>query len=153
MATFFKYRLRPFIAAATFTAIFGSIFSSINVINHLSNIGAETSLPKRLSMISYDLAHFAPHYLIFVAIAFLIAMSAAGLTSRLINKMRSVRYFTAGFIAIMVMLALMKHVFYGVQIVAGARDNIGLIFQAITGGVGGWIFHHLSDKRLAKQKP
>lgn len=151
MKTFLKFRLRPYILAVLFATIFGSIFSSLNIMSRLSDIGAQTTLSDRLSMIFYDLTHFGSLYIIFIAIAFLIAMSVTGLISKIFSNLRGIRYFLAGFIAMIVLLLLMKKAFFDVQIVGGARDTIGLLLQALSGGVAGWLFHRFSDKRLAEK--
>ncbi len=151
MKTFLKFRLRPYIIAVIFATALGSIFSSLNVIKDLSNIGAQTTLADRASMIYYDLSHFGSLYIIFIAIAFLIAMSVTGLIGKIIPNPRGPRFFLAGFVAMIVMLFLMKKAFFDVQIVAGARSTTGLIFQALSGGMAGWLFHRFSDKRLTEQ--
>jgi len=48
-----------------------------------------------------------------------------------------------------VMLWAMEQVFFGVPIVAGARDGFGLILQMLAGGVGGFIFAKLSSPKTA----
>jgi len=48
-----------------------------------------------------------------------------------------------------VMLWAMEQVFFGVPIVAGARDGFGLILQMLAGGVGGFIFAKLTSLKTA----
>jgi len=151
MKTFLKFRFRPYLLAVLFASVFGSMFSSLSVISGLTKIGAQTTLSDRLSMITYDLLHFGTLYFIFVAIAFIIAMAVAGIIGKVFPNMRALRFFLAGFAALFVMLYLMKNVFFGIQPIAGARDLSGLLFQGLTGGIAGWLFHRFSDKRLAEQ--
>jgi len=53
----------------------------------------------------------------------------------------------AGAVAIAVMLWAMQQVFFGVPIVAGARDGFGLFLQMLAGAIGGFIVYRGWAKR------
>ena len=44
----------------------------------------------------------------------------------------------------------MEQVFFGVPIVGGARDGLGLFFQVLAGSMGGFIFATLTSLKPAK---
>ena len=79
--------------------------------------------------------------------AFLIAFLAGGLIYRFAKFGRPIVYMVAGAVAMMVMLMAMKQAFFGVDIVAGARDGFGLALQMLAGAVGGYVFARLTKPR------
>ncbi len=85
-------------------------------------------------------------YAIFITIGLLIAFLVAGLMTRKINKKRRLIYTLAGAACFIVMLYLMKAVFFGVPIIGGARSTLGLSFQALAGGIAGYVFAKLTAK-------
>jgi len=131
------------------TVIIGSIISSNRVINSLGSLGAESHFLDRLSMSFYDLTHFGTLYAIFIFLALAIAFSIASGVFKLAGFGRTVVYIIAGATAIFVMLWAMEQVFFGVPIVAGARDTAGLLFQMLAGGIGGFIFARMSAPKPA----
>jgi len=131
------------------TVIVASTISSNRVINSLGAIGAETSFGERLSMSVYDVTHFGTLYGIFIFLALAIAFAAGWAVFKLAKTGRTLVYVVAGATAIFVMLWAMEQVFFGVPIVAGARDGFGLILQMLAGGVGGFIFAKLTSTKAA----
>ncbi len=133
--------------------IVGSAISTQRVIGSLTEIGASVSLSQRLSMTLYDLIHFGTLYGAFICLAFIAAFLAGGLVFRIAKFGRPIVYIVAGAAAMLVMLILMQKVFFGVPIVAGARDDLGLGLQMLAGGVGGYVFHRLSLSRRSTLAP
>lgn len=142
-------RLGILLAAVFVTVAIGSVISSNRVINSLNGLGAESNFADRLSMSFYDLTHFGSLYGIFIFLALSIAFAAAWGVFKLTGFGRIVVYIIAGATAIFVMLWAMEQVFFGVPIVAGARDTSGLLFQMMAGGVGGFIFARMSAPKPA----
>ncbi len=142
------------LGAAVLTALLGSVFSSLRVIALLENIGGSVSFGQGLSMVFYDLFYFAKMlYLGFVSLGLLIAFGAGSLLL-LVLKLRMKLFFriivfgVAGAVSMGVMLWAMKNVFFGTQLVAGARDGTGLFLQILAGIIGGLAF-----AILTRQKP
>lgn len=144
-------RLAYLIISVTFTAIFATLIQTQRVIGLLDNIGANISLNKRVSMSVYDVSHLGTLYAIFIFIAFLIAFIASTGIYKITKYARLITYTVAGALAIFVMLKLMKLVFFDVDIIAGARDNVGILLQSIIGGFGGFIYAVLSTPHPAKR--
>ncbi len=101
----------------------------------------------------YDLLHFGTLFGLFIFAAFLIAFLAGGLVFRTVGLSRAVIYSGAGVVAMAVMLWAMEQVFFGVPIVAGARDISGFLLQMLAGGIGGFIFARLTAPKAPKVKP
>jgi len=135
------------VAVATVTA---SIFSTQFVISALGKAGAPVGFGDRMSMTAYDVANLGPVYGMFILIGLLIAFLAAGLVYKKVQTKRPLIYIVAGMVCFVVMLHLMKAVFFGVPIIAGARSGIGLLFQAIAGGIAGYVFAKLTTPKPAE---
>ncbi|WP_371396570.1 hypothetical protein [Fretibacter rubidus] len=146
MAVFIK-RVFALLIASLVAGVTGSVMSTYRTIIDLREIGAPISDGTAFSTALYDVQHFAPLYTLFITIAFLIAFLVSGGLYKTIKFGRPIIYIVAGATAILVMLYLMKQVFFGVPIVAGARDNTGLLLQILAGGLGGLCFALLSKTK------
>jgi hypothetical protein len=133
------------IASVFVSTVLASFFSSFKVTSALGGLGASSPLPERISMSLYDLQHFGTLFGLFIFAAFLIAFLAGALVFRMTGFSRVVIYSAAGAIAMAVMLWAMEQVFFGVPIVAGARDISGFLLQMLAGGIGGFIFARLTS--------
>ncbi len=151
MISFLKRYIWPLLAASLATTLLASIISSQRVANALGSIGAKTSFSDRLSMTIYDAQHFGSIYGIFIFIALLIALTTALLIGRKKTSLQLPLFMGAGFTAMLVMLLIMKQVFFGVPIVGGARDLLGFLLQGLTGALGGWVFYKLRKPKAASQ--
>lgn len=143
-------RILIFIIAVLATATIASIISTNRIINSLDSIGANTSITDRVSMSFYDLTHFGSLYGIFIFFAFMIAFLAAWGVYKIAGFGRIIVYSVAGATAMFIMLWAMEQVFFGVPIVGGARDGLGLFFQVLAGSMGGFIFATLTSLKPAK---
>ena len=148
--SYFLQALRGFVfvlIAAIMTTIIASVLSTQRVIGGLTNLGVKTPLSERLSMTLYDLQHFGSLYGLFVFLGLLLALFIASDLSHRIKKLRLPLMIGAGMVSMFVMLFLMKQVFFGVPIVAGARDGFGLFLQMLAGGAGGYVFYLLTKPK------
>lgn len=145
----FIKRVLALIVTAFFAGISGSIASTYNTIINLREIGAPIADGTAFKTALYDMKHFAPLYIVFILIAFLIAFLVAGGLHKIIKFARPIIYITAGGFAVWFMLYLMQAVFFGVPLVAGARDTSGLLFQILIGGLGGLCFAFLTQPKRA----
>ena len=66
---------------------------------------------------------------------------------------RALVFAAAGLVCMLVMLTLMKEVFFGVQIIAGARSLPGFWTQAIAGALAGLAFTALTPPALMLTPP
>ena len=141
---FVVFKIFAFLASVIAATVLACLFQTQFVISGLNQIGGNIDMAERLKMTGYDIAHLSRLYGIFIAIGLLIAFIAAALFFRMIKAKRTVIYVVAGMCCFIVMLFLMKQVFFGVPIIAGARTGLGLAFQALAGGIAGYLFARLT---------
>ena len=139
------------VCAAVVTTLLASIISTQRVLRALADFDVSTSISDRLAMTAYDMQHFGSMYGIFVLIGFLVAFFVSHDLARRVPSLRIYFYIGAGMVSMLVMLMLMQKVFFGVPIVAGARDGLGLFLQMLAGGAGGFVFYWLIRRRLNAQ--
>lgn len=128
------------------TVIVGVVFQTRNVLARLNDIGADVSVSDRFSMTGYDVIHFGSVYGTFIAMAFIVAFLTGSLVFRFAKFGRSLIYTVAGGVAMFVMLMAMKQVFFGIHLVHGASDTLGISMQILAGAIGGFIFARVSRK-------
>ena len=129
-----------YLVSVVVMAALGVIAQSLFVLAGLSGVGADINLTPALSMLVDDLMGLAPIYAVIIALGFLIALPVAALVGRLLPLPRGLVFAVAGAVCIAVMLTLMKEVFFGVQLIAGARSLAGFCAQAMVGGLAGLVF-------------
>lgn len=151
MGRFLTTYLVPFLVAVLVTTGLSMVISTQRVIGALQDIGADVGMAERLSMTGYDAFRFGSMFLPFCLIAFLVAMTAASWLKRLKPSLALVFYAGAGFVAMIVMLRLMKMAFFDVNIVAGARDLTGYILIGLAGLIGGIIFWKLIGRSVRQR--
>ena len=142
--------IASFVIVAVVTAMLATLAQTQFVISGLKAVDADISLDDRLSMTLADLAGLAPLFGAFIALALAIAFGAAALTGRLLALPRALIFLTAGAAAIGVMLAAMEQVFFGVQVIAGARFAPGFITQLACGAFAGLLYAKLTAPPAAK---
>jgi len=135
------------IIAAMVTTLLASFISTQRVLSAINDIGVPIAFSDRFSTAAYDLQHFGPLYGLFILVAFLIAFFVGQDLGNKYPRLRIYWLVGAGIVAIYVMLFLMKQVFFGVPIVAGARDGLGLFLQMLAGGAGGYVFYLLTKPK------
>lgn len=135
-----------FILSVLIATVVATLFSTQFVIAGLEGVGAVIGLGDRIDMTFYDLRHLGLLYGIFIFIGLAIAFSLAALLHRTAKTKRKLIYVIAGTACFVVMLYLMQAVFFGVPIIAGARSTLGLVFQALAGGLAGYVFARLTGR-------
>lgn len=128
-----------FIGAVLTTYVLATVASTQFVLAGLRGIDVDFTFGDRLSMTLHDVIHMAATYLPLIGIGFLIGFAIAGLIIRFLPALRTPGYVLAGALVIWLMLMLMSLLF-GLVPVAGARTGFGLLFQALAGAVGGYLF-------------
>lgn len=132
------------LAASVFLAVTGTVLSSAMVLAMLAETGASFAVGDIAFMIGEDLAGFGPLYGGLIAIALAAAFAVGGMVARFVRPLRVVVFAVAGAAAMTVMLALMEQVFFGVQMVAGARTPPGFLLQAGAGAAAGLVYAALT---------
>jgi len=140
-------RAIAFLIAGVFTILLGVSLQTQMVIARLNDLGANVGLSQSLSMTGYDLFSLSQMYGIFILISLFIAFFVGGLLHHFVNFGRPVIYAVAGGTAIFVMLFAMKQAFFGVHLIAGASDSLGIGLQIIAGMIGGLLFARLSEEK------
>jgi len=106
-------------------------------------------------MVLYDALYFGKLYIVFIALGFLVAFGVGSILLLALKLRRRIAYrvivfAVAGAVSMAVMLWAMKNVFFGTQLVAGARDETGFLLQILAGVIGGLVFALLT--RLSPPK-
>lgn len=139
-------RILAFIVSLLTAVILATFFSTQFILAGLKTAGADVSFGERLSMSLYDIINMGPIYAIFTFLGLGVAFLSAGLVFYFAKTKRMLIYIVAGAACFLVMLYLMKAVFFGVPIIGGARTPLGLAFQALAGGISGYVFVKLTAK-------
>lgn len=142
--------LGGFIAAVFVLGVLGTVLQSLFVLAALSGVGADIAAGEAAGMILADLAGLGPLYSGFIAVALLAAFLAAALVHRLTALPRALVFAGAGLVAMAVMLLAMEQVFFGVQLIAGARTLSGFAAQMAAGLVAGYAFAALTPPAAGK---
>lgn len=133
-----------YLAAVLVMTVLGTIAQSLFNLAALAAVGAELGLAHAVSMLAFDLAGLGPLYGPIIAIGFAIALPAAALAGRLLKTPRLITFAAAGLICLVVMLLAMEEVFFGVQVIAGARSLAGFIVQTLIGALAAATFAALT---------
>jgi len=134
--------------AVMITVVLAVVLQTQIVIAMLPETSPAVGIHERLSMTGYDLRHLGTLYGLFITLALLIAFLVGEIVSRFVAvKLRWIVMVVAGAVAMIVMLFAMKQVFFGVDILAGARTALGHGLQAVSGAIGGYGFAQLTRRR------
>lgn len=151
MKSWLKNYLWPLLAAIVVGTFMSVLLQTQRVISMLKEVGADIPISQRLSMTSYDLQHLGSTFVIFVAIAMLTAMTIALLISRKLPRQSILLHIVAGASAICLMLYLMQMMFFGLPLIAGARDAMGMAGQMLAGGLAGYVFYRLRKNVISSR--
>jgi hypothetical protein len=132
------------LAAAVLLAVSATVLSSAMVLAMLAEVDAPLGAGDMADMIAADLAGFGPLYGALIAVALAVAFAAGALVTRVLKSLRPAVFAVAGAAAMAVMLTLMEQVFFGVQMVAGARTLPGFLLQVGAGGAAGLVYAALT---------
>ena len=137
-----------FFVAVIAAYILGAIFISQGNIASIIAMDFDITVAQRLDAAFHDVTHMTDIYLPVIAVSFLIAMPVATLIIKFVPNLRLIGYVLAGAAGLVAIHVIMKMVL-GFSGIAPTRAIVGLLAQAIAGGVGGYLFHLLSLKRTA----
>ena len=134
-----------FLAAVIAAYVLGAIFISQGNIASVIALNFDVSLAQRFEAAIHDVTHMTGIYLPVIAISYLIAMPVATFIIKYFPQHRMILYIAAGATGLLTIHIVMK-LLLGFSGVAATRSAIGLIAQAVAGGVGGYLFHLVSIK-------
>jgi len=142
-----------FFLAVIVMAVLGVVIQSVFVLIGLADVGASIRPGPALGMIGDDLRGLAPLYGVIIALGFLIAFLAAAFVGRVASLPRSWVFAGAGGVCMVVTLLAMQEVFFGVQVIAGARTTAGFLVQTAAGALAGALYARLTPERQRRAQP
>ena len=135
-----------FLAAVIAAYILGAIFISQGNIASIVGMGFYISAAQRLDAAFHDVMHMTSIYLPVIAVSYLIALPVATLIIKYAPHLRMILYVLAGATGLVAIHLILK-LLLGMSGIAATRTVVGLLAQAIAGGLGGYLFHVISMKR------
>lgn len=144
--------LRAFFPSVILTYVIAVFNGTQGVLNNIAAMGVPVSMNDRLGAVLHDLIGMTASYLPLITVALLIAFLVTGQLLRWFGWPRSPLYALAGFVAIIALHLIMDAVL-GLVGIAAARTLLGLLFQALAGALGGWLFAALSKPRALVAMP
>jgi len=135
-----------FLAAVIAAYILGAVFISQGNIASIVAMGFDISVAQRFDAALHDVAHMTNIYLPVIAVSYLIAMPVASFIIKYVPHQRMFLYVLAGATGLVAIHLILK-LLLGISGIAATRTVVGLLMQAIAGGVGGYLFHVISMKR------
>ena len=134
--------------AGVVVAALATLFQSLLIVAALPETGPSVGASAYASQMAYDLRYLGPLYGLFILGAMLIAWLAGEGVARLAPvHLRWVALSVAGGVAMVVLLWTMRQVYFGVDIIAGARSVEGKLLQSLAGGLGGALMAVLTRRK------
>ena len=135
-----------FLAAVIAAYVLGAIFVSQGNIAAIVAMDFDVSVAQRFGAVLHDVTNMTGIYLPVIAVSYLISMPVATFIVKYAPQLRMLLYVLAGATGLVAIHLILKLVL-GITGIAPTRTLVGLIAQAIAGGVGGYLFHVISLKR------
>ncbi|MDG1516220.1 MAG: hypothetical protein P8R41_10655 [Gammaproteobacteria bacterium] len=135
-----------FLAAVIAAYVLGAIFVSQGNIAAIVAMDFDVSVAQRFGAVLHDVTNMTGIYLPVIAVSYLISMPVATFIVKYAPQLRMLLYVLAGATGLVAIHLILKLVL-GISGIAPTRTLVGLIAQAIAGGVGGYLFHVISLKR------
>ena len=135
-----------FLAAVIAAYVLGAIFVSQGNIAAIVAMNFDVSVAQRFGAVLHDVTNMTGIYLPVIAVSYLISMPVATFIVKYAPQLRMLLYVLAGATGLVAIHLILKLVL-GISGIAPTRTLVGLIAQAIAGGVGGYLFHVISLKR------
>lgn len=136
-----------FLAAVLAAYVLGAVFISQGNIASIVAMDFDVSIAQRFEAAFHDVMNMTGIYLTVIAVSYVIALPVATLIIKYVPQHRTVLYVLAGAVGLITIHVLMK-ILLGFSGIAATRSIVGMLAQAIAGGVGGYLFHRVSMKRI-----
>ena len=135
-----------FFAAVIAAYVLGAIFISQGNIASIIALDFDVSVAQRFEAALHDVTHMTNIYLPVIAVSYFVSMPVARFIIKYVPQQRAILYALAGAVGLVAIHLIMKMVL-GLTGIAATRTFVGLLAQAIAGGVGGYLFHRISLNR------
>ena len=135
-----------FFAAVIAAYVLGAIFISQGNIASIIALDFDVSVAQRFEAALHDVTHMTNIYLPVIAVSYFVSMPVARFIIKYVPQQRAILYALAGAVGLVAIHLIMKMVL-GLTGIAATRTVVGLLAQAIAGGLGGYLFHVISMKR------
>ena len=135
-----------FFAAVIAAYVLGAIFISQGNIASIIAMDFDVSVAQRFEAALHDVTHMTNIYLPVIAVSYFVSMPVARFIIKYVPQQRAILYALAGAVGLVAIHLIMKMVL-GLTGIAATRTFVGLLAQAIAGGVGGYLFHRISLNR------
>ncbi len=147
----FRVFAPAWLAGSVVATALAILMQTQNVISRLNAIGADIGVGARLSMSGYDLFRLGSVYIFIVTIGLFIAFLVGTSLYRVLGFGRWAIFPVAGAVALLTIQYAFKEAYFGIFMIAGARDGFGIGLQMIAGAVGGLVFAMLTARQSASQ--
>ncbi|MDG2250878.1 MAG: hypothetical protein P8N11_08580 [Gammaproteobacteria bacterium] len=137
--------MSSFLVAVIAAYLLGAIFISQGNIASVIALNFDVSLAQRFEAALHDVTNMTGIYLPVIAASYLLAMPVATFIIKYLPQHRMILYIAAGAAGLITIHIIMKLLF-GISGIAATRSVIGMLAQAVAGGVGGHLFHLISIK-------
>lgn len=137
--------MSSFLVAVIAAYLLGAIFISQGNIASVIALNFDVSLAQRFEAALHDVTNMTGLYLPVIAVSYLLAMPVATFIIKYFPQHRMTLYIAAGAAGLITIHIIMK-LLLGISGIAATRSVIGMLAQAVAGGVGGYLFHLISIK-------
>ena len=137
--------MSSFLVAVIAAYLLGAIFISQGNIASVIALNFDVSLAQRFEAALHDVTNMTGIYLPVIAVSYLLAMPVATFIIKYLPQHRMILYIAAGAAGLITIHIIMK-LLLGISGIAATRSVIGMLAQAVAGGVGGYLFHLISIK-------
>ncbi len=124
----------------------GVLFITQINLNSIADLGIQISLSQRISTVGNDLLGMLIAYLPLLCVALVLAFSFTRFVISRFTTLTARWYLLAGFVGVLMIHQTLYWVF-GMSPVAATRSLLGLLSQALAGGIGGWLYYHLQTNQ------
>lgn len=134
-----------FLAAGAVSYFLASTGASGHVMSNLGDMGIALTTGQKWTHLSHDWLAFTKIFLPVILLCLLIGFMVARLLLNIdaLANLTTFAYVTAGAAALLVVHQILFTLFE-MHPIAASRTVLGLLMQAVAGGVGGWLFAKLS---------
>lgn len=137
--------------AVVVTGALGSMIQTQLNLAQIARLDESIDFSVRLQTTAHDLLHFAPNYLVIVALGLLVALLVAAALARKWPQWRGWLFPLAGFLAVATALGLMSAML-PVTVIAAARSTVGFLLLCLAGALGGWLYAQLMGRTAKPAK-
>lgn len=134
-----------FLASVVGSYLVATTAASAHVLSQLGDMGVELSAGEQFAHVSHDWLGFTGIFLPVILLGLLIGFVVARLLLRIdaLANVTTFAYVAAGAVALL-SVHIILNLLFDMHPIASSRTVVGLLLQAVAGGVGGWLFAKLS---------